>query len=576
MEENFENNNIDRENNLIYQQKVNNMLERLIKDGVIDVLQLQILREEITYTNEDITRALTRSNLISEAVINLYLGEEVVESINLDSADIDAEVVKKIPKKDAAERCVIAFQETANAVNIAMGNVSDIETIEYIKTYFNDKEIKAFLAKESDILGAIDKYYEYSFVIGRIIEELEAGSNVDYRVDTEHSYKSPVIRFVDGVLSDAVHKGASDIHIQPDEHFVRVRYRIDGVMQNQLTFDKKFYQSIVVRVKIISGMNIAESMRPQDGGIKASMMGRKIDFRVSLMPTIFGEGAVIRILDKKTSVSDLTKLGLSKDNLEKIHRIIDKPEGVLIVTGPTGSGKTTTLYAIISALASPGINIMTLEDPVEYHMPLARQMNVNHAAGIDFSSGLRAILRQDPDVILVGEMRDEETAITAMRAAMTGHKVFSTLHTNSAISAINRLLDLKVSGHIIASSVNGIIAQRLVRKICLQCGVKRVMADAEFEKYKIKKTKEVHVYDACGCKICNGTGYKGRIGVTEIIVFDKETRAMVEDEVKEHTLLNALRASKKFVPMYIDAIRKVMSGLTSFDEIQRCVDMSGD
>lgn len=557
-----------------YQKKVDEALIRLVHDGVLDTLHLQIIKEEINQTGENIISALIKSNLVTESVINLYLSENKVTTVDIDAIEVNTDVVKKVPKKDATERRLIVFAEDVNNISVAIADTSDVESIEYIRSYFEGKEAKVFLAREESILASIDKYYEYSFAIGKIIEELEVNMDANYRADGDNSYKSPVIRFVDGILVDAVHKNSSDIHIQPDENFVRVRYRIDGVMQNQFTFNKKFYQSIIVRAKIISGMNIAESMRPQDGGIKMNMLGRKIDFRVSLMPTVYGEGVVIRILDKKTGISNVTKLGLTKDSLEKIRKILAKPEGVMIVTGPTGSGKTTTLYAIISEISSPGINIMTLEDPVEYNMPLAKQMNVNHAAGIDFASGLRAILRQDPDVILVGEMRDEETAITAMRAAMTGHKVFSTLHTNDAPSAITRLLDLHVSEHIIASSVNGIIAQRLVRRICSNCCKKRLMTDEEFTKYRIKKTKDVEISEAHGCKQCYGSGYKGRLSIIEIIVFDKEVRAMVEDGIKEHEFVQKIKTSGKFIPMQIDAIKKVMMGLTSFEEVNRCIDMS--
>lgn len=553
------------------------VIRKLLDDKVITETKLKALMDEVSYTNQNPLQALIDSHLVSESVINSYMSGDKIQSINLSEVTIGEELTGKIPKDIALSNRIIAFDETEKDVKIAMANTEDYGAIDYVRNCFGGKDVKPYYAKESDILATIDKFYEYSFTIGNIIDELEA-NGVIANVSAETNYKSPVIRFFDAIMSDAVHKKASDIHIQPDEFFVRVRYRMDGVMQNQFTFHKKFYSSIIVRIKIVSGMNIAESLRPQDGGIESIIMGRRIDFRVSIMPTIFGEGVVIRILDRGTNIVSIEKLGLLKENEEKMRKIMLRPEGVMIVTGPTGSGKTTTLYAILSEISSPHINMMTLEDPVEYHIALAKQVSINPAAGIDFASGLRAILRQDPDVILVGEMRDEETAITAMRAAMTGHKVYTTLHTNDAVSAINRLLDLKISRHIIASSVNGIIAQRLMRKLCPDCKIKRPIKDSEYETYRIKKTdKPIYVYDAAhtsNCKTCSGTSYIGRVTVTEIILFDHDIKSMVEDGINEYELMKKIKADKKFTSMQVDGIKKVLCGITCFKELKRSVNMS--
>lgn len=550
---------------------VETFLARLVNDNVVDKMQLQTLQDEVEQTGQDIIAVLIKSQIVSEAVINSYLENVDIKSIQLNHIAIDPTLARKIPKEDAISYCIIAFYENEKEVRLAVANPSDINNLGYLSNYFDGKEIVSYIAKQVDILAAIDKFYEYNFQIGDIIKELEISAGIEF-LDVD--YQSPIIRLVDAILFDAVHKGTSDIHIQPDSNFIRVRYRIDGVLHNQFTFDLKFYQSIVVRIKIIGGMNIAESIRPQDGSIQTSIMAKKIDFRVSLMPTIFGEGIVIRVLDKNDDISSLKKFNFSKENDNKLRQILKKPEGVLVITGPTGSGKTTTLYAMMSEIASPGINMITIEDPVEYHLPLAKQVNVNHAAGISFASGLRAILRQDPDVIFVGEMRDEETAITAMRASMTGHKVFSTLHTNDAISAINRLLDLQISKYIIASSINGIVAQRLVRVLCKDCKKLYIMEDKEYLRYKIKKTKQVSIYKAFGCKKCHNIGYLGRIAIVEVLAFDKEIKAMIEDGFTEHQMLQSLKETKKFIPMQIDAIKKVMLGITSFDEINRVIDMS--
>ncbi len=553
------------------------LIERLLKDGILTNIQLQTIEDETRQTDENLLVAMVKSRIVAKSIVDAYIENTDVDSIDLKSIQIDPETSRKIPKELSVTNYLIAFLEDRRSVHIAFSNPSDIDNIDFLSSFFDGKNIVKYLAKEADILSMIDKVYEYNFTIGDIIDEMEALNGIDLH-GSDATYKSPIIRFLDAVLHDGVHKDASDIHIQPDDGFVRIRYRIDGVMQNQFTLNSKFYQSVVVRIKIISGMNIAESIKPQDGSIKTSIMGRAIDFRVSLMPTIFGEGVVIRILDKKDNISSLLKLGIAKDNYDKIIKIISKPEGVLIMTGPTGSGKTTTLYAMMAQIVSPEINMMTLEDPVEYHMPMARQMNVNQSAGITFASGLRSILRQDPDVILVGEMRDEETAITAMRAAMTGHRVFSTLHTNDASSAINRLLDLGISPHIISSSINGIIAQRLVRKLCPNCKIKHEITDEEYAKFKLRKKEGAVFYayseNAKGCESCNKTGFRGRAAVLEVLYFDKELRGMIEDGVTEHKIAASLLESKKFSPMQTDAIRKVLQGVTSFAEIERVIDMS--
>ncbi|QED23720.1 GspE/PulE family protein [Candidatus Deianiraea vastatrix] len=554
-------------------KQAESLVERLLSDKIIDEIQLQTIRDEVQQTGQDVISALIAAHLVSDNIIQSYIRNVDVKSIDLAHTAIDPNVARKLAKHEAVSNVVIAFYEDSREVGIATVDPDVLSNIDGLSSYFDGKDIVPYLAKQADILAAIDKSYEYEFNISKILKELASASEYEFK-GMGNSYQSPVVRIVDALLSDAVHKGASDIHIQPDAKFVRVRYRMDGMMNNQFTFDVKYYPSITVRIKIIGGMNIAESIRPQDGAIQSTIMGRKIDFRVSLMPTVFGESIVIRVLDKNESVSSLSNFNFSKDNETKIRKLLSKPEGVLIMTGPTGSGKTTTLYAMMSEIASPRINMMTLEDPVEYHMPLAKQMNVNDAAGITFAGGLRAILRQDPDVILVGEMRDEETAITAMRAAMTGHKVFSTLHTNDAPSAVNRLLDLGVSRHIIASSVNGIIAQRLIRRLCPDCKKARLMRDDEFARYKIKKVKDIKVYDAGSCKNCHNIGYKGRCSVIEVLSFDSMVKSMIEDGASEHAIVGKAKEAKTFVPIQIDAIKKVIGGVSSFDEVSRVIDMS--
>jgi general secretion pathway protein E/type IV pilus assembly protein PilB len=558
------------------QSEIDILLERLLKDGILSQIQIQTAKDEIEQTKENILIAMVSSQIIKRNILDIYINNKAIESINLAMIEINSPTARKLPKNIAIDNKVLVFFEDKTKIYLSSSDPSMMDD-DTIREFYDSKEIIKYISRESDIFTYIDKAYEYDFHLGDVIDEIEALNGVDLS-GSDPTYKNPVIKFVDGFLEDAVRKKASDIHIQPDEKFIRFRYRLDGIMHNQFTLNASLYKSVIVRLKVISGMNIAESIKPQDGGIQAFIMGRQIDFRVSLMPTIFGEGVVIRVLDKKDNIASLKKLNFSQDSYRKIDKILAKPEGVLIMTGPTGSGKTTTLYAMITQIASPELNIVTLEDPVEYRLQMARQTTVNPAAGITFAAGLRSILRQDPDIILVGEMRDEETAITAMRAAMTGHRVLSTLHTNNAPAAINRLLDLGVSRHIIASSINGIIAQRLIRKLCNKCKIKREVTEQEYSFFKLKKIPDKVIY-CCdenhnGCPECRYTGFKERISVIEVLYFDVELKKMIEEGKAEHTIISELITSGKFIPIQVYAIRKVLEGQTSFGEMCRVIDMS--
>jgi type II secretory ATPase GspE/PulE/Tfp pilus assembly ATPase PilB-like protein len=457
-----------------------------------------------------------------------------------------------------------------------MSDVFDIIAIDQMRRFFppNYRVDPVFVA-EGEIMQAIDQYYDYEMSIEGILKEIESGGAAKMNDETQlrGDYKSPMVRLVDAVLNDAVHHGASDLHFEPEAQFLRIRYRIDGKMVQIRSIHKDYWSAIAVRIKIMSGMNIAETRKPQDGRIDEEILGRKIDFRVSTQPTINGENIVMRILDEKQSILTLDRLGFSEHCINILKKMVLRPEGVVILTGPTGSGKTTTLYTVLNYINSIDKNIMTLEDPVEYQIPLIRQSNIKSDIGMDFATGIKAILRQDPDVILVGEIRDKETAITAIQAAMTGHQVYSSLHTNDALSAIPRLMNIGVPNYLMAGSFIGVIAQRLARKLCSHC--KQEYNIDQFEKKLLGKKYEVitKLYKAVGCEKCNNTGYRGRTAISEILPFDRELDEMVvQNKTRKEIYKYAIETG--FIPMVEDGVEKVVKGIIDLKELVRVVDLT--
>ncbi|HSC81911.1 MAG TPA: GspE/PulE family protein, partial [Chitinolyticbacter sp.] len=363
-------------------------------------------------------------------------------------------------------------------------------------------------------------------------------------------------------------------HLEPEAGFVRIRYRIDGVLRQVRVLHKRYWPAMVVRVKVMANMNIAETRAPQDGRISRVLAGRNIDFRVAAQPTIWGENLVLRILDRKKGLLPIAALGLTPANLATLRRMLARPEGLILITGPTGSGKTTTLYSILAELNSEQVNIMTLEDPVEYPMPMIRQTSLNEVVKMDFASGIRSLLRQDPDVILIGEIRDKETADMAFRAAMTGHQVYATLHTSSAIGALPRLADIGVRADVMAGNIIGIVAQRLVRLLCVQCRTP-YPADARERQLLGLATDEAAptLYRACGCPACEQQGYRGRTSVIEILRLDAGLDALVAAAASRGALL-AAAGERGFTALIDDACRLVVAGITTLDEIARVIDLS--
>jgi type IV pilus assembly protein PilB len=550
---------------------------KLLEQKVIseDQLSIAIKEQERLKGAKTIGSILVEMGFISEGALGEILNASSgAKQFDLKSTIIDAKLVKRIPKDFASHNKLIPVSFTADSVTVAMSDVFDIVAIDQVRRFFPPNfRINPVYAPETDLLTAIDQYYGYEMSIEGIQKEIESSDDKNYdETQLKGDYKSPIVRLVDAILTDAVHRGASDLHFEPENAFLRIRYRIDGKMMQIRSLHKDYWSAIAVRMKIMSGMNIAETRKPQDGRINSEILGRRIDFRVATQPTIYGENIVMRILDEKKSILSLEKLGFSELNINQLKKMVHRPEGVIILTGPTGSGKTTTLYTVLSYINSIDKNIMTLEDPVEYHIPMIRQSNIRTDVGMDFASGIKALLRQDPDVILVGEIRDKDTAISAIQAAMTGHQVYSSLHTNDAIGAIPRLMNIGVPNYLMSGSLIGVVAQRLARKLCPHCKKEEPVTDFEKKLLGAKYAGVTKLFKPVGCEKCSG-GYKGRVVIAEMLSFDRELDDLVAREASRKEI-SAYAIAHGFVPMVEDGLRKAVAGIIDLKELIRVVDLT--
>ena len=549
----------------------------LIDQGILTEDQLRIALLEQMKSHLPVGRLLVQLGFVSEATLRDALSEKLgLQSIDLAHIIIDPSALKMVPRDMARRYHVfpVALDRQSKKFIVALADTNNIVAIDQLRNHLKGEyEIELRLAGDSEVDRAIEKYYGHEFSIDGILREIETGE-VDYATITEgDEYSQPVVRLISALLADAVERAASDIHFEPEQNFLRIRYRIDGVLRQIRSLHKTYWPAMAVRLKVMSKMNIAETRAPQDGRISATMSGRVVDFRVSSLPTTHGENVVLRILDRQKGIVPLDELGLDEIQLDLLKRMIARPEGIILVTGPTGSGKTTTLYSILNHINSDGINIMTLEDPVEYPMTLIRQTSVADSTKLDFANGIRALMRQDPDVILVGEIRDEDTAEMAFRASMTGHQVYSTLHTNSAIGAIPRLLDIGIVPDILAGNIIGIIAQRLVRKLCRTC---RQAYDPDLRERRLLglgPTDPASVYRAVGCEHCDYQGYTGRQGILEILKLDSGIDELISRRATTREILAAALA-KGFRTLAEDGLRLVRGGVTGVDELARVVDLT--
>lgn len=553
--------------------------QQLLKKGLISVDQLDIALTEQKKNGRLLGEVLVGLGFVSESVMRDALSQVLgIASVDLASVVPDKNALDMI-EKEIAERYTIvpvSFDESEQSLSIAMKNASDLMILDRVHAIVGRKiKLAPMVAGESEIKKAIDQFYGYELSVDGILREIETGE-IDYQsLDaTEDEYSQPLVRLVDAILADAVKREASDIHFEPEEGFLRLRYRIDGVLRQIRSLHRDYWSAIVVRLKVMCMMNIAETRIPQDGRLSLQVQGHRVDFRVSAQPTTYGENIVLRVLDRAKGIVPMDQLGIHEDTLNELKMMMARPEGIILVTGPTGSGKTTTLYSLLNYVKSEQVNIMTLEDPVEYPMDMIRQTSVNEVARMDFANGIRSMMRQDPDIILVGEIRDEDTADMAFRAAMTGHQVLSTLHTNSAIGTFPRLLDIGVLPDIMTGNIIGVISQRLIRLLCPHCKREKKPDEIEKKLLDIEVDSEQHViYEAEGCSHCDNTGYKGRVAIIEALRINSE----LDEQIAKRATLGELRAAAKstgYMTLADDAIRCVLEGKSSLTEVTRVIDLT--
>ena len=553
--------------------------ELLVAKGVVSEDQIRIALTEQRRRHEPVGRILVRFGFATEGVIrDVAAGVLGYDSVDLSKVLIDSDVVKRVPREIARRYRVLALtcDSEPPRLTVATADPFNVIALDQVRALFEPGvEIRAVLAGEVEIDKAIEQFYGHELSVDGILREIETGE-IDARSLEARSdeYGQPVVRLVNALLCDAVKRGASDLHFEPAQEFLRIRYRIDGVLRQVRSLHRDHWAAIAVRLKVMASMNIAERRLPQDGRISLSVAGREVDFRVSSLPTIHGENIVLRVLDRHKGIVALDRLGLHEDALAVLRLMMARPEGIVLVTGPTGSGKSTTLYSMLNHLDTESVNIMTLEDPVEYPMGRVRQTSVNEAVGLTFASGVRSLLRQDPDIILVGEIRDAETAVMAFRAAMTGHQVYATLHANSAAGAIARLAEIGVPSAVMAGNIIGIVGQRLVRRLCRHCRVPYEPTEPERRILGLEADPKMRtVFRGTGCERCEHRGFRGRLALLELLRFDAEIDDLVSRRATTREISGVAHA-KGFRPLAHDGIRRVLEGMTSLDEVSRVVDLT--
>lgn len=551
--------------------------EKLVALGLLSQDQLDIVLTEQKNSKKLIGSILVDMGFLTESALGEVLAESSgTQKFNPKATMLDSNVVRLIPKEVATRYKIIAVSLENDVLQLAMSDVYNVLAIDQVRRYVHKTtKILPVYCTDSEILELIDQYYDYEISVDGILKEIETGirdhsNKLDGR---QEGYINPTVRLVNALLVDAIKFGASDIHFEPEGSFLRLRYRIDGQMVQIRSFHRDYWSAMVVRIKIMSGMNIAESRNPQDGRISYNVLGREVDFRVATQPTIHGENIVMRLLDKAKSLVPLADLGFSEHNTVVLKKLLKRPEGIIIVTGPTGSGKTTTLYSILSYINDIDTNIMTLEDPVEYQLPLIRQSSVREGAGLDWLGGMKSLMRQDPDIIFVGEVRDADTALMAVRAALTGHQVFTTLHTNDAIGCIPRLGDIGVPGHLLAGSLIGALAQRLARKLCMHCRRARQASADDCKILGVDPDNPPDIYDAVGCDKCKNKGYKGRVAIVEILRVDRKMEELISTHATRSVILEHALA-QGFRTMQEDGIAKVLAGEITISELIGTIDFT--
>lgn len=562
--------------------KVNKRIgEWLVEQGAITIDQLSVALYEKQKRGKLLGETLVELGFIKPEKLTEFLAETTgLTFFDPKKAVIDPEVLTVIQQKDALKLQVlpVAMDRTNNTITFAMADPYDIIAIDKLKQLVpRGFTIESMIAPPMAIVEAIHRNYSAATSIEGILQELQGDKsamkkNVELLSEDE-AYSHPLVRLVNALVFEALKMGASDLHFEPEENFIRFRYRVDGDLVTVHTLHKEYWSGICQRIKIMAQMNIADKLTPQDGRFNLNIGGREADFRVSVLPTVHGENIVMRVLDQSASIKPLEALGFSEHNMNLIKKCLLRPEGIVIVTGPTGSGKSTTLYSMVNAVNTPDVNIQTLEDPVEYTLGLIRQTNVRADGGFTFGEGVKALLRQDPDIIFIGEVRDEVTAEQALKAAMTGHQVFTSLHTNDSFGAIPRLVDLGLKPSMMAGAIIASFAQRLVRMLCQKCKKEAVATAEECKMLGVDPTNPPKIYHPGGCPACANSGYKGRIACVEILYFDEELDDLMASGAGRTQLKEAARR-KGFKNMVDDGVLKILQGVTSLDAVSKSLNFT--
>lgn len=550
--------------------------ENLVVEGLLTSAQLKQIESEMHRTQESFQKVLRKLSFIDEKKFLSFLSQKLgIPEIEISHQIVKKEVLAILPQDIVRRFRVLPILRIGKRLTVATSDPFNLNLIDQLRIR-TGYEIEQALATESEIRSAIEQYYgvksDMSDMVQSMQDELTITAQKEIMVPKEiKAEEAPIIKLVNTIVSQAQRDGASDVHVSPEKDKVIVRYRVDGILREVDHYPKELHSGVVSRIKVISNLDIAESRMPQDGRVRMEFENQPLDLRVSIMPTVHGENLVIRLLNLQGAVLPLEKLGMNKENLTVFRETITKPYGILLITGPTGSGKTTTLYAALNQVNNAEKNIVTIEDPVEYQLPLVRQIQVNAKVNLTFANGLRSILRQDPDIIMVGEIRDKETADISIQAALTGHFVFSTLHTNDAASAFTRLLDMGVEPFLVASTVTCVIAQRLVRTICSECKGAYPMTEGELNSLKSMSgtgKMPAKIYRGKGCLNCKQTGYRGRSGIFEVITPNADIRRMAlakssNEEIKRKAVELGMRTLRE------DGFEKIVAGVTTIEEVIR-------
>ncbi|HCH5914406.1 GspE/PulE family protein [Vibrio parahaemolyticus] len=545
----------------------------LVEEGIVSEDQIQQALSAQRSTGQKLGDALIDLGFITEKQMLEFLSQQLgLPLIDLGRAPVDADAVQILPEVHARRLRAMVVARNGDTLRVAMSDPADLFTQESLMNLLGEYNLEFIIASERQLISSFDRYYRRTKEIASFAEQLQAEhqdiQSFDYGIDEADSEEVTVVKLVNSMFEDAVQVGASDIHIEPDDKVLRLRQRVDGVLHETILNEVNIASALVLRLKLMAHLDISEKRLPQDGRFNIKVRGQSIDIRMSTLPTQYGESVVMRLLNQSSGLRPLEESGLPPELLARLRRQLSRPHGMILVTGPTGSGKTTTLYGALSELNEPGKKIITAEDPVEYRLPRITQVQINSKIDLTFSRVLRTFLRQDPDIILIGEMRDQETVEIGLRAALTGHLVLSTLHTNDAVDSALRMIDMGAPGYLVASAVRAVVAQRLVRRVCPDCKTQDHLDESRQQWLAGRFPNQVGVtfHKGAGCQNCNLTGYRGRIGVFEMLELEHE----MMDKLRANDAVGfaqAARRSENYKPLLASAMELALQGAVSLDEV---------